>query len=49
MEGDADAPPTIAVSVLQLAREALSNVARHSGASAVTIRLDIQPAELRSR
>jgi signal transduction histidine kinase len=47
MDGDGDVPPATAVSVLQLAREALSNVARHSGASAVTIRLDVQPTELR--
>jgi signal transduction histidine kinase len=45
--GDADVPPVIATTALQLAREALSNVARHSGASAVTIRLNTEPAELR--
>ncbi len=47
VEGDVDLPPAVAISVLQLAREALSNVARHSGASTVTIRLEVQPAELR--
>jgi signal transduction histidine kinase len=47
VDGDGDVPPAIAISVLQLAREALSNVARHSGATAVTIRLVLQPTELR--
>jgi len=46
IESDGDVAPTIATSILQLAREALSNVARHSGASAVTIRLDIHAREL---
>jgi signal transduction histidine kinase len=47
VEPGANAPPAIALNVLQLTREALSNVARHSGATAVTIQLDVEPAELR--
>lgn len=47
LEGNVDVPPQIALSVMQLAREALSNVARHAHATGVTIKLDAQPAELR--
>jgi signal transduction histidine kinase len=47
LEGDAEVPAPVALNVLQLAREALSNAARHSGASSVAMRLDAEPAELR--
>ncbi|MEA2623553.1 MAG: hypothetical protein QOH61_2463 [Chloroflexota bacterium] len=45
--GDAEIPPEIAIHVLQLAREALSNVSRHSAATRVSILLDTNESEAR--
>jgi signal transduction histidine kinase len=44
--GSGDVPPAVAIHVLQLAREALSNVARHADATSVSVSLMTTPAEV---
>jgi signal transduction histidine kinase len=47
LTGSGDVPPTIALHVLQLARETLSNIARHAGATHVSISLVAGETEIR--
>lgn len=46
LTGNADIPASMAIHVLQLAREALSNVARHAGATRVSMGLQTTAEEL---
>jgi signal transduction histidine kinase len=45
--GNGDVAPEVAIHVLQLAREALSNVARHAEATIVTLSLETSAADVR--
>lgn len=46
LSGRGDVPPVVALQIMQVAREALSNVARHSGASRVVVRLEAEDRKL---
>ena len=46
LSGRGDVPPVVALQVMQVAREALSNVGRHSGATRVVVRLEAEDRKL---
>jgi len=46
IQGEADLPPRLHVTVYRIAQEALNNVARHAGASHVWVRLEVVPGHV---